>query len=84
MAAAVQQQSIGTHLGTALTSTTFPSPMGLGAPRTLISTLAVPVEGAEIKTGSFFIQSQQINWQKVQRDVLDSIISLCSKVAESC
>lgn len=54
-------------------------PDGLGALRELISTLAVPVEGAEIKTKSFFIQSQQINWQKGQRHNLDSVMSLCSK-----
>lgn len=60
-------------------------PDGLRALRELISPLAVPVEGAEIKTRTFFIQSQQINWQKRQKDNLDSVESLLKGYpAEAC
>lgn len=44
-------------------------PVGLGVPRELISTSAVPVEGAEIKSRSFFIERQQINWQTKRQTI---------------
>lgn len=84
-AAALQQQPSGTQcpLGHWADLHYLRVPDGLGTLRELIRTLAVPVEAAEIKTRSFFIQSQQINWEKGQRDNLDSVMNLCSKAAES-
>lgn len=43
--------------------------------------MAVLVEGAEIRPG--FIQGYKINQQKGYRDNLDTVMSLCSKAAES-